>query len=123
MSPFDHGKSITETKVHALTTEHDIGQYNSFIVNRFLAYFPDCLLFANEINQHPDIPSNWKYDYLFYSVSQKKRYAKWVSAKKDDTIGIIMEYYKVSYPKALTYSKILTKPQIEIIREALQNLK
>lgn len=86
--------------------------YNSFIVNRAFSYFPDTIIQANEVNMRSDMDNRMKYDYLYYGVRPRKRFAKWHKKEDNETLSIIMEYYKYNRNKALECMKILTIEQI-----------
>ena len=122
MNPFDFINSINNTKVDLIAEDPlNEAQYSQFLVNRSLSYFPDSVMYANEMNRHPTIPKKWQFHFLLNSVTKKKRYSKW--AKKDaDTkpIRLIMEYYGYSSEKAKEALRILSSDQLKIIEEKLQ---
>ena len=50
MSPFDYLNAINTTKKDIMVDDVAEKAYASFMVNRGLSYFPDTILFANEMN-------------------------------------------------------------------------
>lgn len=122
MNPFDFINAINTTKEDLLAQDPlNEKDYSPFMVNRGLSYFPDTIMFANEMNRHPGIDKKWQFYYYLNSIAKKKRFSKW--AKKDaDTkpIRLIMEYYGYSSEKAKETLKILSSDQLKIIEEKLQ---
>ena len=60
MNPFDFVKSITYTKQDIM---HDLNksEYESFLVNRALSYYQDCILYANEMNRRFELEVRLQY--------------------------------------------------------------
>jgi hypothetical protein len=117
MSPFDFLNSINDNKQDLFTDPQAEKDYNAFIVNKGLSYFPDTILYANEMNKHADLPKKWQFEFLKNSIPKKRRFSKW--HKKDqaeDLIKLVMEHYKYSQAKAYEVYDILTPQQIEDIR-------
>lgn len=117
MSPFDFLNSINETKQDLFVDPTVEKDYNAFIVNKGLSYFPDTILFANEMNKYRDAPKKWQYDFLRNAIPKKRRFSKW--HKKDvptDLIQLICKHYKYSEQKAYEVMDLLSPEQIESIR-------
>jgi hypothetical protein len=94
--------------------------YVPFIVNRALSYFPDTVLYANEMNVNPNIPKRWQFEFLKDTISKRRRFAKWV--KKDvpsADIAAVQQYYQCSTAKALEAISILSADQIQSIKDSL----
>lgn len=115
MTPFDFLNSVTQNKKDLMTeeTEH---LYVPFVINRSLSYFPDTILYANELNQNKHIDKKLQYQYLLNTVRPSKRYAKWVKYEQEDEIGMLMQIYKCGAYKAHQYSKVLTPQQKEQLK-------
>ena len=94
-------------------------EYVPFLVNKGLSYFPDTILYSNEMNMRPFIDNRLAYDYYINSVRPRKRYSKWHKREKLDHVEVLMEYYECSYAKALDYAKVLNDEQIKIITKSL----
>ncbi len=119
MSFFDFLNSINDTKKDLLRedplSEKD---YVPFMINRGLSYFPDTILYANEMNQHAGIPKEWQFDFYRIGISKRKRFSKW--HKKDsieEDVKLIMTEYDYSHQKALQIMDILTESQLKEMRE------
>jgi len=117
MTPFDFLNSINDTKVNLIDKDpQNKKDYSAFMVNRGMSYFPDTILYANEMNVNRDIPVEWQYDFFLAAIPKRKRFSKW--AKKDktpDTIKLIMKEYNYSEAKALDVINILTDEQLKAI--------
>lgn len=117
MSPFDFLNSINENKQNLFEDPSVEKDYNSFLINKGLSYFPDTVLYANEMNIARDIPKQWQFDFLRIAIPKKRRFSKW--HKKDtptELIELICKYYKYSEQKAYEVVDLLTPDQIETIR-------
>jgi hypothetical protein len=122
-NPFEYVSSITYNKTDMMTgTENDElaeSGYNPYLTNKSLSYFPDTLLYANEINVLNHIDNKLQYSYLLNSIRPKKRFSKWVKKQEDIDIEAIKEYYKYSTAKAEAALSLLSPQQINEIKKRL----
>ena len=118
MNPFDFIKSITYTKQDIM---HDLNEseYESFLTNRALAYYQDCILYANEMNRRFEISNRLQYHYLLNTIRKRKRFAKWIKPEKIDDLKTVMEYYQISRAKAEEYLNILSDREVEYLRKKM----
>ena len=117
MSFFDFLNAINDSKKDLIkedpNTEKD---YIPFMVNRGLSYFPDTILFANEMNQHASIPKDWQFAFYLNGVNKKKRFSKW--HKKDtnsEHIQLIMKEYNYSAEKASRALELISDVQLNAL--------
>lgn len=90
--------------------------YPSFIVNRGLSYFPECIFYVNEINLLNIVDRLQHYEYLLYAIPKGKRFSKWGKAEKDDEIiGCIMKKYNYSRIRAKEVLPIMSDNDVEIL--------
>lgn len=116
MSPFDFLNSINSTKVNLLDKDpENINQYNSFLVNRSLSYFPDTVLISNEMNRLHHIDARLQHDFLINIIRKKKRFSKWDKPQSTD-IECIKEYYGYSDSKAKQIIGLLTSGQLQELK-------
>lgn len=116
IKPFDFLNSINSTKVNLLDKDpENINQYNSFLVNRSLSYFPDTVLISNEMNRLHHLDARLQYDFLINIVRKKKRFSKWDKPQSTD-IECIKEYYGYSDSKAKQIIGLLTSAQIQELK-------
>lgn len=123
MSFFDFLNAINDTKKDLIRedplTEKD---YVPFMVNRGLSYFPDTILFANEMNSSAHIPKQWQFDFYRIGIAKRKRFAKWHKRDQNsDDIQLIMREYDYSHQKALQIIDLLNETQLKELREKYSN--
>jgi hypothetical protein len=116
MTPFDYVKSATETKQY-LT---DLTDYAPFVVNKAMSNFPDGIFHANEINKAHFLDKKLQYDYYFYVLAKKKRWAPWNKRPPFDDVRAVSEYYKYSHEKARLALSLLTDDQLAQIKEIIK---
>ena len=120
MNPFDFVNAINKSKKDLMTGGEDDEQaekdYVPFVVNRSLSYFPDTLMYMNEINQYPDLDKKLQFHFLLNSIRPGKRFSKWV--KKEDSVNLlaVMQYYGYGVDKAKQALPLLSNEQLSIIK-------
>jgi hypothetical protein len=68
MSPFEFVDSIMVTKIDLMDADPNCEkEYVPFIVNRHLSYFPDTVLYADDLNRSTGLDKKMQYDYLLNS--------------------------------------------------------
>lgn len=116
---FDFLNAINDTKKDLLTEDPQTeSSYVPFMVNRGLSYFPDTIMFANEMNQHAGVPKRWQFDFYRIGVAKKKRFSKW--HKKDQSteeIKLVMQEYNYSASKAAAALELLKPEQVKELQE------
>jgi hypothetical protein len=118
---FDFLDAINNTKEDLLVDDESIKAFPTFMVLRGLSYYMDTVLQANEMNSKPDLSKNMVNDFLIHSIKKKKRFSKWTKkTETTDDIKLIQEYYKFSFKKAETALSILSKEQLDVIRQKMQ---
>ncbi len=120
MSPFDFINAINFTKENLFNDPQAKKDYAAFIVTRGLSYFPDTVMYANEMNRFPSTPEEWQFSYFLNSIAKKKRFSKW--AKKDadsESMLLVKEYFGYSNEKAKEALTVLSDEQLTMIKEKL----
>lgn len=120
MTPFDFINAINTSKENLFCDPQAHKDYNPWIVNKGLSYFPDTVLYANEMNIHYATPKEWQFQFLLNSIPKKKRFSKW--SKKDtrtETLSLVMEYFGYSEEKAKQALSVLSNDQLAMIQEKL----
>lgn len=122
-SPFDYVNSITFNKKDMMTgTENDElaeKSYVPFVVNRALSYFPDTILYANEMNINHHVDNKLQYHYLINSIRPKKRFSKWVKKQEDNDLDAVIQYYGYNREKAEQALSLLSPEQLEELKQRL----
>lgn len=111
MNPFDIVASVSHTKQRVIGQDNE-KDYNAFIVNRALSYYPDTILHAQEMNINHHADGLMQYDYLLNSLRKKKRFSKWFKKDKSEELDAVMRKYQCSYRKAMEIMQTLTKEQL-----------
>ena len=118
MNPFEIIKSISNTKKDILDNEKD---YNAFMVNRGLSYFPDTVIYANEMNKFHHLDSRLQYHFLINTIRKRNRFSKWNKSIESENIAAIKEYYGYSNEKARDVLPLLSTENLKTIRGRIQH--
>ena len=98
----------------------DIKSYPPFIINRCLSGHIDCVLFANEMNLCHRLDKDMQYSFFLNTIRKRKRYSPWLRKDKIKDLECIKQYYGYSNEKASQALKILSKEQINFIKQRLE---
>jgi hypothetical protein len=113
--------SINQTKIDLTTENPDaLKEYSPYIINRCLSGHIDCVLFANEMNMHHHLDKDMQYSFYLNSLRKKKRFSPWLRKDKIKDLECIKSYYGYSNEKASQALKILSKEQINFIKQRLE---
>jgi len=117
-TPFDFLNAINFTKEDIFQDPQSSKDYKSFLVNRGLSYFPDTVMYANEMNRYPDLSNQQQFSFLLYSISKKKRFSKWAPKESvSEDLENVCAFYGYSKRVAKSVLNILTEEQLNYIRE------
>lgn len=123
MNVFDFVNAINFTKKDLMTgTENDElaeKSYVPFIVNRGLSYFPDTILYANEMNMRNHLDNKLQFHYLINTIRPKKRFSKWAKKQEDNDIEAVKAFYGYSNAKAEQAVSVLSPEQLKEIKRRL----
>ena len=119
MNPFDYLKSINATKKNIMVDDITESEYNAFIINRGLSFFPDTVLYDNEMNLNHHLDSRLQYDFLINIIKKKKRFTKWVKPQEIANLEVIKEYYGYSNEKAKSVLSLLNNGQMEELKKRI----
>jgi hypothetical protein len=121
MTPFDFINAINVTKENLFSDPQAHKDYAPYLVNRGLSYFPDTILYANEMNQRASIAKDWQFSFFLNTIPKRKRFSKW--HKKDaetQTLALVKEYFGYSSERAREILDILSAEQLNMIKEKLE---
>ncbi|MAC69921.1 MAG: DNA polymerase [Gammaproteobacteria bacterium] len=118
MNPFELIKSISNTKKDILENEKD---YNAFMVNRGLSYFPDTVIYANEMNRFHHLDQRLQYHFLINTIRKRNRFSKWNKSIESENISVIKQYYGYSNEKARDVLPLLSNENLKYIRGRIQH--
>ena len=109
--------SILQTKKSPFQDELDYKDYTPFVVNRALSYHMDCVLYANEMNLHPQLEKDLQYQYLLNTIRpMKRKFQPWQKSEVDKNIDCVKTYFGYSNQKAKEALRILNDEQIAEIK-------
>ena len=112
--------SINVTKNNLIDEDPDLEKgYPAYIINRCLSGQVDSVMFANEINKHPNLSKKLQYDFFLNSLRKRKRYSPWIRKEQIENLDLVKKYYGYSSEKAEQVLNILTKEQLSFIRDRL----
>ena len=114
----DYLYSINQSKKNLLTDDAEAEKnYPPFIVNKCLSSFMDSVLYANEMNKNHHLPKKMQYDFFINTLKPRKRFSPWVKKETLEHLELVKQYYGYSYNKAVAALRILTKDQLEHIKQ------
>ena len=94
-------------------------KYPPFIINKGLSYFSDTIMYANEMNRLHHASKHMQFSFFLNSIKSRKRFSKWLKASKIKDLDVIKQHFGYSNKKAQEVLSILTKKQIDYIKERL----
>jgi hypothetical protein len=115
VTPFDYVNSVFTKKYM-----DDLSEFSPFLALKALSLHPSTVMYAAEINSMSGLTPRMQYDYLFYSIrKQKPLYAKWPNKSKagEADLEAVKEYFKYNDTKAKQALAVLTKEQLQTIKE------
>ena len=118
INPFALINSISNSKIDILEDEKD---YNAFMVNRGLSYFPDTVIYANEMNKFHHLDSRLQFDFLINIVRKRNRFSKWNKSIESENINAIKKYFGYSNEKARDVLPLLSNENLKTIRGRIQH--
>ena len=96
--------------------EEAISSYPPYIINRCLSGHLDTVLFANEMNKYSNIDKDMQYSFFLYTLRKRKRFSPWLKKEQVDDLDLVKKHYGYSNEKAKVAVSLLTKTQLEYIR-------
>ena len=108
--------SINFTKENLIEDPDIIASYPPYIINWCLSGHLDTVLFANEMNKYSNLDKDMQYSFLLYTLRKRKRFSPWLKKEQVDDLDLVKKHYGYSNEKAKVAVSLLTKTQIENIR-------
>ena len=93
-----------------------ISSYPPYIINRCLSGHLDTVLFANEMNKYSNLDKDMQYSFFLYTLRKRKRFSPWLKKEQIDDLDLVKKHYGYSNEKAKVAVTLLTKTQLETIR-------
>lgn len=117
MTPFDYLNAINMSKKDIMVDDIAEKKYVPYVVNRSLSYFPDTILFANEMNLNAHLDNKLQFQFLLNVIRKRKRFSKWAKPEKVSDIEVVKEYYGYSNEKARQVMGLLSNEQMSTLRK------
>jgi len=113
--------SINDTKKNLLNEDPScIKNYPPYIVNKCLSGHIDSVLFANEMNKNHHLDKDLQYLFFINTLRKRKRFSPWLRKDKVNDLDIVKQYYNYSNDKAMQALKILSREQLDFIRQKFE---
>ena len=113
--------SINFNKNNLIEEDPDvIKEYTPYVINRCLSGNLDCIMFVNEMNRYPNLDKDMQYSFYLNTLRKKKRFSPWLRKEKVTDLQSVKQYYGYSNEKASQALKILSKEQLEFIKQRLE---
>ena len=100
-------------------SEH-IRSYPPYIINKCLSSHIDCILFANEMNKYHYLDKDMQYSFYINTLRKRKRFSPWLKKDKIKDLECVKQYYGYSNEKASQALNILSKSQLDFIKQKLE---
>lgn len=120
MSPFDFVNALSQSKKDLMEDSAVERLYQPFLVNKALSYFPDTVMYANEMNRRHLTDFKLQFHFFLNIVRPARRFAKWVKKQEDNDLAAVMEYYGYNPEKAKSALSILSSDQLITIKQKLE---
>ena len=112
--------SINFTKENLLEDPSTVSEYPPYIINRCLSGHLDCVLFANEMNKYSFLDKDMQYTFYLNTLRKKKRFSPWMRKDKISDLEYVKRYYGYNNENATQALKILSKQQLDYIKQRLE---
>ena len=112
----DWVNSINFTKENLIEDPEAISSYPPYIINRCLSGHLDTVLFANEMNKYSNLDKDMQYSFFLYTLRKRKRFSPWLKKEQIEDLDLVKKHYGYSNEKAKIAVTLLTKTQLEYIR-------
>ena len=112
--------SINQTKINLMDENPEsVKEYAPYIINKCLSGHIDAILFANEMNKYHHLDKDMQYSFYINTLRKRKRFSPWLRKDKVKDLECIKRYYGYSNEKASQALKILSKSQLDFIKQRL----
>lgn len=119
MNPFDYVNAINYNKKDIMVDDIAEKEYNPYIINKALSFFPDTILFANEMNRFHHIDHRLQFDFFINIIRKKQRFSKWLKPSEIENLELIKECYGYSNEKAKSVLTLLSNEQIDELKRRM----
>ena len=112
--------SINQTKINLMDENPEsVREYAPYIINKCFSGHIDSILFANEMNKLHHLDKDMQYSFYINTLRKRKRFSPWLRKDKVKDLECVKRYYGYSNEKASQALKILSKSQLDFIKQRL----
>lgn len=119
MNPFDYVSAINYSKKDIMVDDVTEKEYNAYIINKALSFFPDTILYANEMNKYHHLDHRLQFDFFINIIKKKQRFSKWLKPSEMENLELIKNYYGYSNEKAKSVLTLLSNEQIDELKKRM----
>ena len=113
--------SINQTKQNLMDEDPSLlKEYTPFIINKCLSGQIDTILFSNEMNINHHLDKDMQYSFFLNTIRKRRRFSPWLRKDKIKDLEYVKRYYGYSNEKASQALKILSKEQINFIKQKFE---
>ena len=116
MNPFEYVNAINYNKKDIMVDDIAEKEYNAYIINKALSFFPDTILFANEMNRYHHLDHKLQFYFFINIIKKKQRFSKWLKPSEVENLELIKNYYGYSNEKAKSVLTVLSNEQIDELK-------
>jgi len=117
--PFDYVNEVLLKKNdiirNSCNPDGEEDEYNAFLMNRALSFYPDTIMYAEQMNENYWLDKIMQNDYLLNIIRAKKREHFWAKKQEEEDISLVQQYYKVNRNVACDYLSVLSRENIDEI--------
>lgn len=112
--------TINQTKINLMDENPEsVKEYAPYIINKCLSGHIDAILFANEMNKYHHLDKDMQYSFYINTLRKRKRFSPWLRKDKLKDLECVKRYYGYSNEKASQALNILSKSQLDFIKQRL----
>jgi len=119
MNPFEYVNAINYNKKDIMVDDIAEKEYNPYIINKALSFFPDTILFANEMNKYHHLDHRLQFDFFINIIRKKQRFSKWLKPSEVENLQLIKDCYGYSNEKAKSVLTLLSNEQIDELKRRM----
>jgi hypothetical protein len=95
-------------------------EYPAYIINKCFSAHIDAILYSNEMNMNHHLDNDMQYSFYINTLRKRKRFSPWIRKDKIKDLEYIKRYYGYSNEKAFQALQILSKEQINFIKNRFE---
>jgi len=113
--------SINQTKINLIDEDPLLKkEYTPYVINKCLSGNIDCIMYVNEMNMNSHLDKDMQYSFYLNIIRKRRRFSPWLRKDEIKDLEYVKRYYGYSNEKAFQALKILSKEQINFIKQRLE---